>query len=224
MSPVTAIIPARNEAATVGGVVRAVRVADLAERIIVVSDGSTDETVSEARLAGADLVVALPEGVGKGGAMRTGARLAATPVLLFLDADLKTLSSGHQRALLEPILADEADMVVGVIRRGAVYTWLSRFTPKISGQRAVRRDLVLAVPENVMRGYAAEIALNRACRRAACRSRFVFLDGLDFRRKYEKLPWWRAWPHYLSLASQIGWAGVRPWAAVKVTPKSLFRI
>jgi glycosyltransferase involved in cell wall biosynthesis len=63
-------VPAWNEAATVGGVVRELRRQVPSADVLVVDDGSTDATALEARLAGATVVV-LPFNVGVGGAMRT---------------------------------------------------------------------------------------------------------------------------------------------------------
>ncbi len=67
------VVPAWNEEACVAGTVREVRAAVPAADIIVVDDGSTDQTTQQARLAGAD-VIQLPEDLGVGGAMRAGFR------------------------------------------------------------------------------------------------------------------------------------------------------
>jgi glycosyltransferase involved in cell wall biosynthesis len=109
---VVAIIPAYNEERSVGSVV--LRLRPLVDQIIVVNDGSADQTAEVARLAGAT-VVNHPVNRGYGAAIRTGletvGRLNPAAVVL-LDAD------GQHRiedvpALLEPILDDAADVVVG---------------------------------------------------------------------------------------------------------------
>jgi len=83
-----AIIPARNEAATVGEIVRRVR-AVVKGDILVVNDASDDATSAQARLAGAT-VVDLPFQLGAWGAAQTGLRYAKRngfDIALTLDAD-----------------------------------------------------------------------------------------------------------------------------------------
>jgi glycosyltransferase involved in cell wall biosynthesis len=66
-----AVIPAYNESATVGGVVERVREHAPQFDVLVVNDGSTDETAALARAAGAD-VLQMPFNVGIGGAVQAG--------------------------------------------------------------------------------------------------------------------------------------------------------
>ena len=83
-----AIIPARNEAATVGEIVRRVR-AVVGSDILVVNDASDDETSAQARVAGA-IVIDLPHRLGAWGAAQTGLRFAKRnryTAALTLDAD-----------------------------------------------------------------------------------------------------------------------------------------
>lgn len=68
---VLVIVPAWNEAHSVGDTVRAIRAADALYDVVVVDDGSTDETARHAEEAGA-LVLRLPFNLGVGGAMKTG--------------------------------------------------------------------------------------------------------------------------------------------------------
>jgi glycosyltransferase involved in cell wall biosynthesis len=72
---VLVVVPAYNEAANVGSVVRQIREHSPTADVLVVDDGSSDATSIEARLAGA-MVAPLPFNLGVGGAMRTGYRHA----------------------------------------------------------------------------------------------------------------------------------------------------
>jgi glycosyltransferase involved in cell wall biosynthesis len=86
--PVTAIIPARNEAANISRCVKSVR--SQVTEVIVVDDGSADGTGKLAEAAGARVIAApqlQPGYKGKPNACLAGARAASTPWLLFLDAD-----------------------------------------------------------------------------------------------------------------------------------------
>ena len=103
------IIPALNEEAAIGGVVEAVR--DRADRVIVVDNGSTDQTAERARAAGADIIhVARP---GYGRACLAGVAAAAdADLIIFMDGDGAD-DPGDLEALIAPILQGHADFVVG---------------------------------------------------------------------------------------------------------------
>jgi len=83
---VSVIIPAKNEMASIGAVVSAVREQLPDAEIIVVDDGSDDQTAELARQHGAD-VHSHPVSLGNGAAVKAGARRARGEFLVFLDAD-----------------------------------------------------------------------------------------------------------------------------------------
>jgi len=85
---VSVIIPAYNNADTIGRTVSAAHSIAGAAEVIVVDDGSRDATAETAREAGADQVVVLPRNTGKGAAMSAGVAAVRSPTVLFLDADL----------------------------------------------------------------------------------------------------------------------------------------
>ncbi|UCC68217.1 MAG: glycosyltransferase [Armatimonadota bacterium] len=111
--PASAIIPAHQAASTVAQTVRAARKILSVAEVIVVDDGSHDDTAQLARDAGADQVITLPRNRGKGAALRAGTDAANHDRLLFLDADLGD-SAIHARDLLHA-LAREPDMVVAAL-------------------------------------------------------------------------------------------------------------
>lgn len=109
-----AIVPALNEAETIAGVVDEIRAVDPEFEILVIDDGSTDYTMAEAERAGA-LVARLPYNVGIGGAVQTGyqyARDHGFQIAVQIDGDGQH-DPGELAQLLEPIVADRADMVIG---------------------------------------------------------------------------------------------------------------
>ena len=112
---VAAIVPAYNEAKTIGAVLGVLTKCRLINEVIVVSDGSTDDTVKIALQFDGVQVVELPENRGKGGAMKAGLEQTAAEIVLFLDADLIGLTEDHVNALLQPVLENQALMSLGSI-------------------------------------------------------------------------------------------------------------
>ena len=83
---VSIVIPAKDEALSIAGVVRRLRDEALWHEIIVVDDGSVDATAAQARDAGA-CVIRHPYSKGNGAAVKTGARHASGEFVLIVDAD-----------------------------------------------------------------------------------------------------------------------------------------
>jgi len=113
-------VPAFNEAACVGSVVEEIRAADPGFEILVVDDGSTDGTAEVARAHGAH-VVRLPFNLGIGGAVQTGYRYARDrgfDLAVQVDGDGQH-DARELPALVAPVLAGEADLVVGSRFAGA---------------------------------------------------------------------------------------------------------
>lgn len=117
-SRVVVVIPAKDEAQRIAATVRAALQIPDVGAVVVVDDGSTDDTAAVALAAGAQ-VTSHQRNRGKGAAMQTGVdHVAQQPVapaaLLFIDADLQG-SAAATAALLVPVLAGAADMTIAVL-------------------------------------------------------------------------------------------------------------
>ena len=149
---IVAVVPARNEEATIGPTVRALVGMPGLSDVVVIADGCTDRTAQEARKAGARVLVA-PDARGKGRAVESALdRIPGSDVWLFVDGDTGE-TAREAEALLGPVLDGRADLAVGalpavgdggfgLVKRFA--RWgigrLTGFWPRepLSGQRAVR--------------------------------------------------------------------------------------
>lgn len=125
---ISAVLPARDEAATVGAIVRSIRtelvVAGLVDEIVVIDSHSTDRTAEVAADAGATVVAQreiLPEfgdRPGKGEALWKSLAVAQGDLLVFLDADLVEFDESYVRGLLGPLLTEPGvDFVKGMYER-----------------------------------------------------------------------------------------------------------
>ncbi len=184
------IIPAYQEAPNVGRVVEVALAAGIG-RVLVVDDGSTDETATVARTAGAE-VLSLPNNRGKGGAIVAGANACTGAVIVMLDADLVGLKPEHVAALAEPVCGGWADMARGTFEGGRWRTTTAQHvTPQLNGQRGVRRELLLAVPDLEGSRYGVEVAITMHAAAAGWRCVSVPLQGVSQVMKEEKLGFWR---------------------------------
>jgi glycosyltransferase involved in cell wall biosynthesis len=151
---VSVIIPAFNEAETLGPVIR--KIIDLYPdfEIIVVNDGSTDETPAAAKEAGA-IVYSHPYNIGNGAAIKSGTRIASGEILVFMDGDGQHVPEDIGTLLAHfPVY----DMVVGARDKSDHPSWCRSFGNRIynrfasyvakfhvmdltSGFRAIKADL-----------------------------------------------------------------------------------
>src|SRR6185437_8422729 len=111
---VTVLIPAYNEEARIAATVRAAEGIPRVACVMVVDDGSQDNTSEAAREAGAHRVVTMPRNRGKGAALNAGCVGLQSEILLLLDADLGETAAEGSR-LLQPVLSGEADMTIATL-------------------------------------------------------------------------------------------------------------
>lgn len=184
---VTAVIPAYNEEQTIAGVVNCIKGIDKIQKVIVVSDGSTDRTAEIARECGAD-VIELNENIGKGGAIKAGINECGTEIILFLDADLIGLTGKHVLNLIEPVIDNKTDMTIGIFKNGRMVTDLAqKVTPYLSGQRAIKKTIIDKIPNIDITRYGVEVALTKYVEKSSARVMEVDLPDMTHVTKEEKL-------------------------------------
>ena len=137
---ISVILPAKNEAEGLRRTLPALRACLPEAEVIVVDDGSTDETAAVATSHGAR-VLASPYSMGNGAAIKRGTRAAAGEILVFMDAD------GQHDPSLIPQLLDKLeqgfDMVVGArdaagqanVGRSAANAFYNRLASWMTGHR-----------------------------------------------------------------------------------------
>jgi hypothetical protein len=175
---VVAVIPAKDEETRIGATIAALEQVGSIGWVVVVDDGSTDQTAAVAEWTGGVEVVRHGRNRGKAAAMTSGARRAAelapgAPVL-FVDADLEG-SAANLGPLVGPVLTGVADMTIAVLpaqlRRGgglglvvrtarAGIRRLTGWTPTqpLSGQRCLSRA-VLDAAMPLAPGWGVEVGL-----------------------------------------------------------------
>lgn len=191
----TCIIPAYNEAARLGRVLEAVIGHPMIDEVLVVDDGSSDATSEVARgylsEGGSVRLITLETNGGKTAALARGFAETQSEVVLLIDADLVGLSPAHLSALIEPVKSGRAAMSIS-LRDNAPAPWRAIGLDYISGERAVRRDLLAGQDEALRRlpKFGFEVFLNGLAIRAGVKIAVVRLPGVVSPLKSVKYGLW----------------------------------
>lgn len=135
MITVSVIVPAFNEEATIIEILESVarqRIDGFAFEVLVVDDGSTDNTVHrlESRPELYTKLIRMPVNGGKGAAVKAGLHAATGDYILFQDADLEYDPDEYRRLLL-PVRRFDADLVIGSRVVAVEYTRVLYFWHKV---------------------------------------------------------------------------------------------
>ena len=213
-SSVTIVIPSKNEEGLIGEIVDAVRPYG---DVLVIDGHSTDRTREIAARHGARVV--LDGGKGKGQAIRQSFTDAQTDILVFIDAD-GSHDTRDIPALVAPIAADEADLVIASRGRGGSdelhgtieqliryvgsqlimlainYRWNVRLTDSQNGFRAIRRDVAQALDLRSNLTTIEQEMLMRALKRGY---RVAEIASHEYQRRWgvSKVVVWKLWAAYL---------------------------
>lgn len=198
-----AIVVAYNESETIPGVIRPIVESQLFDEVIVISDGSTDDTAEKARAAGATLVHQLPIKSGKGAAVLHGVTHTDAPILFFADADLYGLEKKHLQIILDPVLQGQRVMNAGIRDRGKLLMYVSHKLPIISGERALMRFVIEGISPKYLQGFMLEAAMNYHCRVRKLSYGMVPCYGLTIRRKMQKVGVGKGVLEYVKMVYQI---------------------
>ncbi|MDO8885453.1 glycosyltransferase family 2 protein [Candidatus Oleimmundimicrobium sp.] len=182
------IIPAYNEAKRIGLVLDEAIKVQLIDEIIVVDDGSTDDTAEVAKKYKRVKVINREENGGKGAALSTGIDSTDAAILVLIDADLIGLKTVHIESLIKPLLEEDLDMTLGKFTGGRMATDISQaLVPRISGQRAFKREILERMPDFTNCGYGVEIAFAKQAKRKHARVKEVVLPNVTHVMKEEKM-------------------------------------
>ncbi len=182
LAPILVVIAAYNEEDSLGEVLGhiAPQVAGLPVDVVVVDDGSTDDTVRVVERYADVRVAVLPRNCGHGVALRLGYRIAAehgARYVVTLDADMQW-DPREMPDVLEPLLAGDADFVIGsrvlgraetddALRHAGVGVFAAlvslltgvRVTDTSSGFRAMRVEVTQEVPQVQVQYQTSELLI-----------------------------------------------------------------
>jgi glycosyltransferase involved in cell wall biosynthesis len=187
---VAAIVPAYNEEKNIANVLRILLESPELDEIILMDDGSKDNTAKIGKDLGVRVITNNPN-KGKGEAMRIAVESTTADIIAFFDADLINFQKQHISDLIWPVKNGHADMCVGLRgRAGGLPKLMAAIAPimfVIGGERAMKREVFLGVPKKFIKGFSVEIALNYYCRQKKLKVMLVELKALTIIRKEQKM-------------------------------------
>lgn len=190
MPTLSVVIPAKNEALALGGVLSRVTATVPEAEVVVVDDGSTDETPSVAAAAGAR-VVRHKYSMGNGAAIKSGARAATGEIVIFMDADgqhppeaipslLRGIEQGFDMAVGARDRAGQANVGRSIANRfyNSLASWMvdHRIADLTSGFRAVRANKFREFLHLLPNGFSYPTTITMAFFRSAYPVGYVPVD------------------------------------------------
>ncbi len=192
---VSIVIPTYNEAATIGDIIKRIRAVGSKFEIIVVDDGSADDTAAQARAAGAT-VIRNPYNLGNGASVKAGCLASGGDIIVMIDGDGQHPPEAIP-SLLEPLT--EYDMAIAArvpgsdtarIRRigNAMLNWIGswvcrrKIVDMTSGFRAIRRQPLLEYIHLFPSRYSYPTTITIAMIQGNYFVKFVPVDAIGRRR------------------------------------------
>ena len=178
---ISVIVPAYNEEKKIGGVLKSLINSSLVDEIIIINDGSNDNTLSIVRKFKKIKLISLKKNHGKSYAIVKGIKKSIGEIVVFIDADLTGLNDSHLAKLIKPLILGKKEVVIGYpndIKTDKL------FLP-LSGERAYwKKNLTHYLREMSKKGYGLELYLNYIFRNK--KMQLFPLNGVKTTLKYEK--------------------------------------
>lgn len=195
------LVPALNEKPRIAEVLQVICGYSTSQRVVVIDDGSEDDTATVARQFPVELV-SFETNRGKGAALQAGIdHVGKADYWIFVDADLINLQHYHITELLKPLQQDpELAMTVGVFRGGATKTDLAhRYFGILNGQRGLSQKYIEDLPDLSWSRFGVEILLSKYAARQNYRVAHPYLKELTHHTKEAKYGFAKGFPYRLQM-------------------------
>jgi len=189
---ISCIVCALNEGPRIGAVLAVATAHPLVAEVIVVDDGSTDDTAQVAAGFPNVRLISHAKNQGKSKAVATGVAAARHDLLMLLDADLKGLQATDLTALAIPVLDGRAAVSLS-LRRNSLALFRLVGLDFVSGERVVDKYLLADVLHDIhaLPRFGIEVFMNKRIIAGRLPIAVANWRAVTQSRKTEKLGWWR---------------------------------
>lgn len=185
----SAIIPAYNEWPRIAKVLSTLLDNEKIDEIIVIDDGSTDNTRAEIEKFSNSKIKKIfkEKNEGKARAVLDGAKMSFWEYIVMVDSDLIGLQSNHIDTLIRPIIESAADATLS-IRENSLWVYKFFWTDFVSGERVFPKN-IFAESAYFTNGkpFWLEVKINKKILEKNLRIQNVYLDGVITPRKSDKM-------------------------------------
>lgn len=200
---VSCIIPAYNEGPRIGSVLSVVSSHPKISEVIVIDDGSIDNTSAVVENYSSVQLIRLSRNQGKCGAVFEGVRRSQYPIVLLLDADLHGLQATHIDQLLDPMLSSDNPKWIIAGARDPIGLQKTFGFDLLTGERVIPRENLLFLKEATDRRYGLEVLLNDYVITHHIPVSIVPLSEVTYKLKSEKFGIFRGWIEEFKMTWQI---------------------
>lgn len=192
MKGVSCVIAAYNEEKRIDNVLQAVENHPLIDEVIVVDDGSSDNTKGVVEKRKGVTLITLPKNRGKSFAVVAGIRKTKYDHLCMLDADLVGISREDVTRLIEPILNGEADISIS-LRKNSLPIMHLIGMDYISGERVFKKAIIVPYLDDIEKlpSFAIESFFNQVLIDNSHRIKIVKWKDVITPRKSTKTGFWK---------------------------------